>query len=136
MPPSPSAPGSESAAGASCVRVRNPAAGVRSDAPFHPPYGRNSSADLRGRMAPMPVLTPARILLFSWSLVASSAFAQPAPTDEAAIRAVRARNNAAIAAHDVTAMADAWLPHYVGVTSRNARDVDRDAARDSYAELI
>jgi len=84
----------------------------------------------------MPVLTRVRVLTISLLLAATGALAQPASTDEAAIRAVRARYNAAIAAHDVTAMMDAWLPNYVAVTSRNAREVGRDAARDSYAELI
>jgi ketosteroid isomerase-like protein len=87
-------------------------------------------------MLPMTFVRYLRALLVPAALsIGAPAAAQQAP-DEAAIRSVRARNNAAIAAHDVKAMAEAWLPDYVGVTSRNARDVGRDAARDSYAELI
>jgi ketosteroid isomerase-like protein len=54
------------------------------------------------------------------------AAAQSPSEDETAIRAARARSNAAIAAHDVTAIASHWLPDVHIVTSTSAQATGRD----------
>lgn len=60
------------------------------------------------------------ILAFGASAAAQSA-------DETAIRAARARSNAAIAAHDVAGIASHWLPDVHIVTSTSAQASGRDA---------
>lgn len=62
------------------------------------------------------------------------AAAQPASADETAIRAARARSNAAIAAHDVTGIAGHWLPDVHIVTSTSAQASGRDANRERMAQ--
>jgi ketosteroid isomerase-like protein len=56
--------------------------------------------------------------------------------DESAIRAARDRSNQAIAAHDLAAAADVWSADYVGVSSGNARALNREDERRQFAELI
>jgi ketosteroid isomerase-like protein len=62
---------------------------------------------------------------------------QPCPVDvadAADIRAVRARNNQAIADHDTIALAEAWAPEFWLVSSTNAQTAGRDAARGRFAQ--
>jgi len=59
-----------------------------------------------------------------------------APSDEAAIRAVRARSNAAVAAHDVEGVVGVMAPDYLALSSTNSRTVGREAARASYADIF
>lgn len=61
----------------------------------------------------------------------AAAAAQSASADETAIRAARARSNAAIAAHDVTGIASHWLPdvHIVTSTSAQASGSDANGSR-------
>lgn len=54
--------------------------------------------------------------------------------DEAAIRAARAASNRAIAAHDVTALADTWMDTFHIVTSTSQQRAGRDANRQSFAD--
>jgi hypothetical protein len=61
---------------------------------------------------------------------------QSAATDEAAIRAARARSNRAIVAHNLDSAAALWSPDYVGVSSTNSRAIGRDAERALLAQLI
>jgi ketosteroid isomerase-like protein len=56
--------------------------------------------------------------------------------DESAIRAARNRSNQAIAAHDLVAAADVWSADYVGVSSGNARALNREDELRQFAELI
>jgi len=56
--------------------------------------------------------------------------------DEGAIRAARARSNAAIQAHNLDAIAAVWLPEFVSVSSTNARSVGRDSARAGFSQLF
>ena len=62
--------------------------------------------------------------------------AQAPRSDERAIRAARARSNAAIAAHDTDGVASVMDLEYVGLSSRDARTVGRQAARADYATLF
>ena len=54
--------------------------------------------------------------------------------DESAIRAARASQNRAIAAHDLDAIAKTWSTDYVGVSSANLRVIGRDAKREDFAK--
>jgi ketosteroid isomerase-like protein len=60
--------------------------------------------------------------------------AQSASADETAIRAARARSNAAIAAHDATGIASHWLPDVHIVTSTSAQASGLDANRERMAQ--
>jgi ketosteroid isomerase-like protein len=64
----------------------------------------------------------------------AAAAAQSASADETAIRAARARSNAAIAGHDVTGIASHWLPDVHIVTSTSAQASGRDANRERMAQ--
>jgi ketosteroid isomerase-like protein len=67
--------------------------------------------------------------------VAPPAEAQSAPSpDEAAIRAARARSNAAIAAHDVPGIVRHWMPDVHVVTSTSAQGTGREANGDRMAQ--
>jgi ketosteroid isomerase-like protein len=70
------------------------------------------------------------------ALVASSTTkAQTDPRgEEAAIRAARASQNRALAAHDLDAIAATWSIDYVGLSSTNARVIGRDAKREDFAK--
>jgi uncharacterized protein (TIGR02246 family) len=59
-----------------------------------------------------------------------------APSDEAMIRAARARSNAAVAAHDVEGVVGAMTPDCVALSSTNIRTVGREAARANYADIF
>lgn len=60
----------------------------------------------------------------------------PASADRSAIRAARARSNAAIAAHDTAAIAREWLPTMSVLNSRSVLNVDRAANVRSMAETF
>lgn len=75
------------------------------------------------------------VVLVLWGI--SGARAQTADARDAAdIRAVRARNNQAIAAHDTIALSEAWLPEFWLVSSTNAQTAGRDVARSRFAQLF
>src|SRR5688572_30691805 len=72
-------------------------------------------------------------------LVAMLAGCRTAParaqaSDESLIRAARAHNNRAIAAHDTAALASDWMPEFWLVSSTNAQTAGRDAARSRFAQ--
>jgi ketosteroid isomerase-like protein len=54
--------------------------------------------------------------------------------EEAAIRAARASQNRALAAHDLDAIATTWSIDYVGLSSTNTRVLGRDAKREDFAK--
>jgi len=66
----------------------------------------------------------------------SATLGQKSNTDEAAIRAARARSNRAIAAHDVEGTVSVMAPGFISVSSRNSRDLSREDARTGYRELF
>ncbi len=74
-------------------------------------------------------------VLFGSMTSQPKAQARVAP-DESAIRAARDRSNRAIAAHDLEAAASVWSADYVGVSSGNARALNREEERRQFAELI
>ena len=55
-------------------------------------------------------------------------------TDEQMIRAARARSNAAIAAHDLTAIAGEWMPDVHVVSSTSAQTAGREANQQRMAQ--
>jgi ketosteroid isomerase-like protein len=55
-------------------------------------------------------------------------------SEEAAIRAARASQNRALAAHDLDAIATTWSTDYVGLSSTNVRVLGRDAKRQDFAK--
>lgn len=57
----------------------------------------------------------------------------PPTADEAAIRAARARSNAAIAAHDTAAIAREWMPDVHVVSSTSTQNAGADANARSMA---
>jgi len=65
--------------------------------------------------------------------MAAAVYAQSSG-DEQTIRAVRARSNAAIAAHDAAAMARAWTEDITIVSSTSAQSTGRDANRQRMAK--
>jgi ketosteroid isomerase-like protein len=67
------------------------------------------------------------------TLLAATTLAQ---SPDSAIRAARARSNRAIAAHDADATTAVMSDDYVSVSSGNTRNVGRDAARVSYAQIF
>ena len=75
-----------------------------------------------------------RIWPFFLALIAACGRAQHG--DETAIRAARAENNRAIAAHDTAAIASVWLPEFWLVSSSNAQSAGRDAARARFAQIF
>ncbi|HEX9894677.1 MAG TPA: nuclear transport factor 2 family protein, partial [Gemmatimonadales bacterium] len=56
-----------------------------------------------------------------------------AQEDESAIRAARARSNAAIAAHDLDGLARVWMENVHVVTSTGAQEAGRERNRASFA---
>jgi ketosteroid isomerase-like protein len=66
----------------------------------------------------------------------ASTLSAQSPSNETAIRAARAKSNAAIAAHDVDATTAVMAPDYLGLSSGNTRTVSRDEARASYAQIF
>ena len=64
----------------------------------------------------------------------STAAQVDARDEEAAIRAARASQNRAIAAHDLDAIATTWSMDYVGLSSTNVRVLGRNAKRDDFAK--
>ena len=63
-----------------------------------------------------------------------SVAAQSAPMTQAAVRAARARSNAAIAARDTATLVALVSPSYHSVTSRNAHTNGRDGALVSWRQ--
>ena len=55
-------------------------------------------------------------------------------TDEQMIRAARARSNAAIAAHDLAAIAGEWMPDVHVVSSTSAQTAGREANQQRMAQ--
>lgn len=70
------------------------------------------------------------------SLAAAPLSAQKMSADESMIRAARDYSNRAIAKHDTSALASVWLAEYSSVSSTNAQNRGRDAARISFAGLF
>src|SRR5687767_12642456 len=64
----------------------------------------------------------------------SAAAQVDAREEEAAIRAARASQNRAIAAHDLDAIATTWSMDYVGLSSTNMRVLGRNAKPDDFAK--
>lgn len=56
------------------------------------------------------------------------------PSDEQLIRAARGRSNAAIAAHDLTAIAGEWMPDVHVVSSTSAQTAGREANQQRMAQ--
>jgi ketosteroid isomerase-like protein len=71
----------------------------------------------------VPVLALAGAIL----ITSAGAKASQMATDETTIRAARARSNAAIARHDVAAIAAHWMPDFHVVTSTGAQVSGREA---------
>ena len=70
--------------------------------------------------------------LFLFLAIVADVSAQSA--DEQAIRAVRAKSNAAIAAHDAAAMARAWTDDFVSVSSTSAHTSGRPLNQNRMAK--
>ena len=70
------------------------------------------------------------------ALSAATLSAQKMSADESMIRAARDYSNRAIAKHDTSALASVWLAEYSSVSSTNAQNGGREAARVSFAGLI
>ena len=71
-------------------------------------------------MAPTKFITLCAVV---WSVGATG----QAPTDDASIREARARSNAAIAAHDLEAIARVWVPDVHVVSSTSAQTAGSEA---------
>jgi ketosteroid isomerase-like protein len=68
------------------------------------------------------------------SVALATAAQTAAPADEAAVRAARARSNAAIAAHDMPGITRHWMPDVHIVTSTSARGTGREVNADRMAQ--
>ena len=79
-----------------------------------------------------PLLLVSTVLLAAW--MPGSVAAQSAPMTQAAVRAARARSNAAIAARDTATLVALVSPSYHSVTSRNAHTNGRDGALVSWRQ--
>jgi ketosteroid isomerase-like protein len=75
------------------------------------------------------------VATFAWPLV-MAACRDGQHEDEAAIRAARAENNRAIAAHDTAAIASLWLPEFWLVSSSNAQSAGQAAARARFSQIF
>ena len=79
-----------------------------------------------------PLLLVSTVLLAAW--MPGSVAAQPAPLTAGAVRAARARSNAAIAARDTATLVALVSLSYHSVTSRNAHTNGRDGALVSWRQ--
>ena len=84
----------------------------------------------------MKSISRALIAVLLASLAAAPLSAQKMSADESMIRAARDYYNRAIAKHDTSAMASVWLEEYSSVSSTNAQNKGREAARISFAGLF
>jgi ketosteroid isomerase-like protein len=66
--------------------------------------------------------------------IALPAAGQTTPSDEAAVRAARARSNVAIAAHDLPGITRHWTPDVHIVTSTSAQGTGREVNADRMAQ--
>jgi ketosteroid isomerase-like protein len=78
------------------------------------------------------VIRPALAALAVLASAASSL--QPAPSDLEQIRTARARSNAAIAAHDLAAIASVWMDNVHVVSSTSAQTSGRESNRQRMAQ--
>lgn len=84
-------------------------------------------------MGLVPKVLGAGALVLVLLMNVSATSTQPA-TDEAAIRSARSRSNAAIAKHDVAAIASHWMPDVHIVTSTSAQGTGREVNGQRMAE--
>jgi len=74
------------------------------------------------------------VLLVALTSIVAAGSRMDAQTDEQAIRDVRARSNAAIAAHDLAGIARAWMSDVHVVSSTSAQGAGREANRQRMAQ--
>jgi ketosteroid isomerase-like protein len=73
------------------------------------------------------------LITLTFILLVGSAYPLQAQSDEQLIRAARTRSNAAIAAHDTTALAAEWTEDYHIVSSRNSEVSGKNNNRHWFA---